>query len=349
MTYYLTFASLLIVNVLASVRHDLRQISYWAVLLGLFVFVGFRGLVGCDWIGYMGHFLTVSQLAEADALLASFPTLEPAEVALLYLLQRLNMSLVALNVISASFFFAGLHVLARRQPNPLAFIVLAFPILIINMPMSAVRQAVAIGFLCFAYAAFLDRRIWRYCLFVLCGTLFHYSAAVFLVLAPFIRKEITKKSIMQSFLVALPVCCCLLFFASGDRESLSYVDGSRVAKGAVYRLGLLAMTGLVFFSFLKKRWKESFPNDVKLVTLNALAMILLFFVIPVSTIIGDRYGYYLIPAQLMILVRLPYLFQNHYRQVITAAPYIILTLTFIVWTIGSVHFHRCYLPYHMFF
>jgi len=38
-TYYLTFASLLIVNVLASVRHDLRQISYWAVLLGLFVFV----------------------------------------------------------------------------------------------------------------------------------------------------------------------------------------------------------------------------------------------------------------------------------------------------------------------
>ena len=34
----------------------------------------------------------------------------------------------------------------------------AFPILVINMPMSTIRQAAAIGIMCFAYNAFNDRR-----------------------------------------------------------------------------------------------------------------------------------------------------------------------------------------------
>ena len=60
--------------------------------------------------------------------------------------------------LSSAIFFLGVHVLARRQPDPLGFLVLLFPILIINMPMSGIRQGAAIGLLCIAFVAFIDRR-----------------------------------------------------------------------------------------------------------------------------------------------------------------------------------------------
>ena len=54
-------------------------------------------------------------------------------------------------MISSFTFFFGAHYMAQRQQNRIAFLILLFPVLIINMPMSGIRQASAIGALCIAF------------------------------------------------------------------------------------------------------------------------------------------------------------------------------------------------------
>ena len=69
-------------------------------------------------------------------------------------------------------------------------------------------------------------------------------------------------------------------------------------------------------------------------------------VLPISSVISDRFGYYVTPIQLMILARLPYLVRpGPQGQLISMAPYLGLGLVLLVWTQKSKHFNQCYLPY----
>ena len=61
--------------------------------------------------------------------------------------------------------------------------------------------------------------------------------------------------------------------------------------------------------------------------------------------IGDRLGYYLIPIQVMIFVRIPILLLQIYAQLNAALPYLGLALVFAVWKQLSWHFKKCYIPY----
>ena len=88
------------------------------------------------------------------------------------------------NIASSAVFFLGVHVLARRQPDPLGFLVLLFPILIINMPMSGIRQGAAIGLLCIAFVAFIDRRPLWFAFWVVLAAGFHISVLIFMLLLP---------------------------------------------------------------------------------------------------------------------------------------------------------------------
>ena len=76
-------------------------------------------------------------------------------------------------------FFWGIHVFAKRQPDPLSFLILTFPILIINMPMSGIRQGAVIGLICIALVHFSDCRPLKFIMWVLIASGFHLSAIVF--------------------------------------------------------------------------------------------------------------------------------------------------------------------------
>jgi len=74
-------------------------------------------------------------------------------------------------------------------------------------------------------------------------------------------------------------------------------------------------------------------------------MVGLILIVPVSAVIGDRLGYYLIPIQAMIFARLPYLQMSGSRAFFAAAPYVLLVLVLIIWTQESSHFKQCFTPY----
>ena len=123
--------------------------------------------------------------------------------------------------------------------------------------------------------------------------------------------------------------------------------GSGVAEssGAVFRVGSLAVTAFYFGWSLRRKWKNTHQKDYSFICLGAIAMLLTLLLIPISSTISDRIGYYLVPVQAMIFARVPYLPFRMNRILHKSIPYFFLLLLFFVWTYYSYHFQECYLPY----
>ncbi len=336
LAYYSIFGSLILLDSVARSKG-----TYWFALLTLFAIAGFRFEVGCDWTGYLYNWYLMEGRSLSDAIVLS----EPAHWVIIVILQDMGLSYTYRLVVASAIFFIGLHALARRQPNPLAVLVLAFPILIINMTMSGIRQAEAIGIMCLAFNAFTDRKLLRYVLLVGLATLFHESAMVFLALAPLVVLPYSRKSIIIALLLALPGLYLMMQSSAANEAAARYVGAGIDAAGSAFRLAILVLSGAAYILIIRPLWKKQYPGDYKLITISAWLMVGFFSLYFVSSVIGDRFGYFLIPLQLVIFARLPYLRGLRNRRLWTTAPYAMLTTVFVVWTQLSWHFQQCYVPY----
>jgi hypothetical protein len=316
---------------------------YPFVLAFLFIFSAFRFEIGCDWGNYRTVHLTTA--LPLDQIWYRFLS-EPLHTLISKVLHFFNLSYLWVHVYSSSIFFYGVHKLAKRQPDQLGFLVLLFPILIINMPMSAIKQAAAIGVMCLAFIAFSDKKFWKYIFLTALAAGLHTSAIIFFALVPFIRGELTLQKILTGGLLAIPIIG-LIFLSSAFETAVDryVIDQALKSAGAIYRLGSLGISAFLFLVLFKNKWKTLFPEDYKIVLLGSLIMLSCLLVLPISSVIGDRVGYYLLPLQAIFFARLPYLSFDKYRPLLIAFPYIFLLILFILWTSSSALFKQCYIPY----
>lgn len=339
---YLGLTNLLFLLRYALARHEaVRNQFYFAVLAALFTFSAFRFQVGCDWSGYYFQYLRAANMEWSYIT----ENQEPIWWAILAWIQDNDLPYPVANIVSSAVFFIGVHVLARRQPDPLGFLVLLFPILIINLPMSGIRQGAAIGLLCIAFSAFVDRRPIWFSIWVVLAAGFHASALIFLLLLPIATGHYTKTRLALTAILAVPGAVLLAGGDAAEVASSRYIGTSVTAFGAAFRVGILGLTACYFFLLVRKRWMRAFPQDYSLVSIGAIGMILAVLLVPVSSVIGDRLGYYLIPIQAMILARLPFLRFKSNQSLHSALPYLGLLFFFLVWTQTSELFQQCYIPY----
>ncbi|WP_415393754.1 EpsG family protein [Paracoccus sp. SJTW-4] len=341
MTYVAMAFGLFLLRYAVLGQPRLNRQLYPIVLAILFLFSGFRFEVGCDWGGYLNQYELARSMTRDQAL----QNVEPVWWSLLRLQYMIGLPYPWINVLSSLVCFAGIHVLARRQPDPLGFLVLLFPVLLINMPMSGIRQGAAIGLICVAMTRFMNGRLLGFLLWVVLAASFHSSAAIFLLLAPLVSRKITGVRILGAALLALPGVVLLMAGEAGQVATQRYIDTGRDAFGGPLRIALLSLSSMFFFLFLRKAWRREFPEDYQFVTLGAVGMMLIAALLPVSTIIADRLGYYFIPLQALIFARIPWMQSLPSRPILAAAPYLGLLVFFVVWTMSSGHFQSCYIPY----
>lgn len=342
MLYFLIAAGLFILSHVAEKQAVMGRRLYWSVLAGLFLFVAFRYEVGCDWEAYAYQYDLVSTFRLGDALTDS----EPGWWATIWALSSSNIFYPWVNVLSAAAFFGGVHMLARRQPDRLRFLVLLFPVLIINMPMSGLRQGVAIGFMCYAITCLLDGKIWRYILVVAIAGSMHNSALLFLILTPLgLKNLLPTMRLLAMGLLAVPGLILMLLGSGGQQALDRYVNSDYDANGAIFRLLLLGIGGLFFFLFLRRDWREKYPADYNFALLGSLASIGIIALLPISSVIADRLGYYLIPIQAMIFARTFALRPDIFGRMLSVAISLGLLCFLFVWTSVSVNFNQCYNPY----
>ena len=341
MIYISSLAALFAFSLTTANRPQFRVKAYYIVFALLFAFSAFRYEVGCDWLSYFAEYQRAGSLEWSE-----IPALrQPIWLLILRSMHAFEIPYLAANLVSSAIFFVGVHILARRQPDPLSFLVLLFPILIINMPMSGIRQGAAIGLLCIAFVAFNSRHLVWCCIWVIAAAGFHTSAIVFLLLLPFAAGRYSRNRLMIGAVLALPGAYFLTLTDAGSTAISIYVGSEIEALGAYFRVGLLALTGLCFLFVVRRRWCEEWPRDYPLVSLGSIAMLGAALIVPVSTVIGDRFGYYLLVIQAIIISRISTFNFSRGGGLFGASPYIILFIFFVGWTQMSSHFVQCYTPY----
>ena len=250
-----------------------------------------------------------------------------------------------LNVISSAIFFVGIHVLARRQPDPLGFLVVLFPVLIINMPMSGIRQAAAIGMICIALTGFMEKRLLRFLVFTFIAASLHSSGIIFLILTPFVYGNLSIIRVFSSILLAIPGVIAISNSLAATQAITRYVDSDIGSAGSIFRVAFLSISGGFFLLLIRRNWRTISPKDYKLVVVGSVAMASLVASVPFSTVISDRVGYYLIPIQGMIFSRIPYLKLGKPGAYYQFAIFGGLAALFLYWTQMSAIFVQCYIPY----
>lgn len=343
MIYLGLYLLLVLLRVAVAGQPRLQRQLFWPVMLALFLFVAFRFEVGCDWPGYLNQFEVQKEGFRPDLI----DLREPLWWSIIELTHRLGLPYPWLNVFSALIFFAGLTALARRQPDPLGFLVLCFPVLIINMPMAAIRQAAAIGVLCLAFNAFADRRGVRFVVLVAVAATLHASSFVFLLLAPFVRGGLSVGRVAAAGALAVPAAVVFVGGALAEMVVERYAAGgaANVAEGAIFRLIPVALTGAFFFVVMRGEWAQRFPRDVRLASVGALIMMATLGLVGISTVAGDRLGYFVMPLQVMIFARIPHLRLGPLQPLFIAAPYLGLGLILGYWALNSWIFQLCYADY----
>ena len=343
MTYILVFLFLIILRYSLFDQAKFSRQLYPYVLFFLFIFSAFRFEIGCDWGNYRTIHLTTA--LPLDQIWYRFLS-EPLHTLTSKVLHFFNLSYLWVHVYTSILFFFGIHKLAIRQPDPVGFLILLFPILIINMPMSAVKQGAAIGIMCLAYIAFSEKKLKSFLIYTALAAGFHTSAIIFFALTPFLKGEFTLKKLFVSGMLAVPILVLIALSSAAETAFERYViDQYLKSAGGIYRIGSLAISALLFLLFFRKKWKATSIEDYRLVLLGSLIMLACMVVVPISSVIGDRVGYYLLPIQAIFFARLPYLAVGVFRPYLIAFPYVFLLALFLLWTSSSTLIYQCYVPY----
>ncbi|MCF8330299.1 MAG: EpsG family protein [Crocinitomicaceae bacterium] len=338
MIYFVLFILLTI----SSFNED-RKI-YFLILILLFTFSAFRSNVGCDWEGYLINFESVQGYDYEEMLFILGK--EPLYTFLLYIMDKFKLEYYYLNIFTSFIFFWGVNKLLQVCDKKILFLALAFPILIINMPMSAIRQSAAMGFLLVSFYCFIKGKDLQFCFWIMIATFFHSSVLIFVILI-FARSR--KLSFVNILFYSISIVVLYNTIVYSERLSQAhdaYFNSGYDARGALYRI-LFGLIMVIFTMAIKIPIKLNimYPRWKYLVLFSMLPVMIW----PFSTITADRLNYYVMPIQILSNISCVSSIRGNISLLYHVLLVVLYLFFFLVWILKSELFWQCYIPYEMVF
>lgn len=324
-----------------------RQSWHLAVLAGffLFLFIGGRNEVGCDFNAYVARYETL--YPRTVGWLDAFQMEESGFHLVNIIARDLGLGFAGVVMICGAVYSFALVRFSRLAPRPLMFVAIAFPILVVQLGMSGMRQAMATAFLMLAYLAFARRRSLPTAAWIFVAYMFHESAIAFLPLAMLARRQVSTKYIIGALVVLAPLAGWLL----GDRLSVysdRYVEqiyGENSSNGAWLRYGI-ALLPFLLFLWKRKLVERAYPKLYPVLWLFSLATVAVALVGAVSSVALHRLTFYLLPVSLLALLCVTEsAFSASSRRLALVLPLLMYAAYIGVWFMLSRHGTSCYIPY----
>ena len=314
-----------------------ERIFFLFVFILLVFAIGYRFEVGCDWVAYQGIFYATQY--NLDSALA---VTDPGYALLNWAAGRMGGGYTLVNVISGALFSGGLIVFLRRQPLPILALAIAIPYMVVVVAMGYQRQSIALAFLMVGLAQFgRGKTLWFFAM-VLIGALFHKSVLVLLPLGLLKPGQQGKVLVWFVFGFSLWVASVLLL-DSYQRLWVSYVDQQMQSEGAIIRVAMNLVAALVFLG-VRKRWNKNFADGFLWQWLALAAILSALFVTEATTAV-DRMALYLLPLQIVVFTRLPFLYsRGNTRLILTGGIILGYSAVLFVWLNYAQH-ADCWLPY----
>lgn len=348
MTLYLSiFLAMVLLGLM--VKNPLQQNGALAVFgVFLILFMGTRNDTGCDFRAYEARF---NFLYKDPSYLSYVSKEEPGFHWLNLLVHDLGLSYMWLNVFGSLIFVVCLIRFVRLSPTPLLLLALMFPIVIIQLGMSGLRQALAVAFLLQAMISFVHMRRLNVGLWILLAAQFHQSAYLFLPLALMAGRKFSWTMAAAGVAVLGPAA----YFLLGERADVysdRYVEqiyGENSSGGAVLRY-TLAVLPCLLFELHAKRVRRLLPKLYPLLRVVSLMTFAVAGIGVLSTVALHRMTFYVLPGTLLIFVCTVLVMprgQVLSRQLLIVPAGVMLTYL-LGWFTLSRHSSICYVPYESF-
>lgn len=308
-----------------------------AVVFGLFLFIGYRYWVGCDYYGYLHRFNLQQRLLDEGMILNKeflFDTL-------VYVLALLGESYESLNIVAAAIFCCSVLYIGLRHGGGILLLLILFPLVIIQLQMSGLRQGLALSFLIVALS-FAVRRKWLVSvLLILFASGFHTSAIMFL---PFSMIRLRLPTAVKYVVIAVVVLPVAILYSGDSGVSLisKYLDSEIYSAGALFRVIYVFVSAGVIV-FLIRYYDVVKSEDIPLVWLAIFYVAILVPLFFISSTAAHRLTFYAITV-LAVLVCTSLQSKRVQRHIV--AYFSAANLCYIaVWFGTSRHAEICYLPY----
>jgi hypothetical protein len=342
--YFLIFAVLVVFAWFGQERNAAPMLAFMAALM-LLLIVGGRYEVGCDYLAYELRFF---YLEDIDFKISDvFVVSEYGFVLLNDLVYNSGGEFNSLLFVSAIISMSGIWYFSLRNPNPPGFIASVFPVLVVQLGMSGIRQAMALGLLMVAFSFFISKRGLWVALFVFFAFLFHASAIAFLPLAVLTLARLGKYRYAVAGVFAVPAA----YFIIGERlevysdRYIEQIYGENDAGGAWVRMSLVVLPSLAAIMY-RRVLRASFPALAPIILLFSYVSLMLPLVGLISTVALHRLVFYFLPVSVLALnvVAIIYL-PSRYQSLAFLAPIVLHSVYFFGWVTFSRHAQSCYVPY----
>lgn len=336
-----TISSLLAIFARAKSSHRTLAIVFTGILI---LFVGTRFEVGCDYLGYSRRF---SRLPEYASIGDMFGAGETGFYLLSASIRDLGMDYSMLLFASGAIYVYCLWRFAKVTDRPLGFLAVCFPILVVQLGMSGIRQALALGFLLLAFSGFISKKRLATAVWIVVASQFHTSAIIFLPLVYLVGRQVSMTRIIVGLVLLGPAVAWLI----GERLDVyrdRYVEqiyGENSSSGAWVRYTMIVIPFLLF-EWRRKLVEEAFPKLYPLLRLFSLITFTMLLAGFVSSIALHRLVYYAMPVSILAFLCVSRVMATRRNsRMVLALPFMMYGFYFLAWTQLSRHARLCYDPY----
>ncbi|EKF9147203.1 EpsG family protein [Vibrio cholerae] len=337
---FIWFFLVLLIFLISQFDREFNHTSLRFFLLFVFFYIGFRHQVGSDWYSYLIIFEEIRHVSFFQAITLT----DPAYASVNWLAQKFGFTIHFVNLFCAFLFTLGFGYFCLKQPQPWLVLLIAFQYLITVVAMGYTRQSVAVGISMAALIALVELRPWRFVGLILCASLFHKSAVILFVLFPVALPQLQIGRLFVIGLFTSGLGLVLVLERLGGMWDL-YISQGMESDGGLVRVLLNAVPAIGFLLF-KEQWQQRWPSTYKLALwLSVMALVLLPLQILASTAV-DRISLYLISLQLLVLARLPLLFQWKVQSIFCYGLVILYSLLYFIWLSFSFYAQESWIPYN---
>ncbi|MEH6552217.1 MAG: EpsG family protein [Pseudomonadales bacterium] len=327
-------------GVAGNARSQLGRYSWYLVIFLFALMVGLRYEVGGDWGSYLRHFDFILYYDFSEVLGRG----DPGYYGINWIVADNGGSILWVNLVCAFIAIGGLHYFCRNQPLPWLALYVAVPYLIIVVCMGYSRQAAALGFALIGLTALGKHQLKQFVFWVILGALFHKTAVL---LIPIAALSSSKNKFWNFIWVGIMAAAAAYVLIVDDVDHLigAYIedDYAFASQGAQIRVFMNVVPAVLLLLFHKRLFYDK--AERKLWVILALISLVCIPALSYSATAVDRMALYLLPIQLFVFSRLPFIAKNraNYNFIIFGVVAYYALVQFVWLNFG--HHARFWLPY----
>ncbi|MEX0445279.1 EpsG family protein [Xenorhabdus sp. SGI246] len=339
MAIYLYIWILIIIKTLSFSKNKKNLFVFYIFLS---FFIGLRQEIGGDWFNYLNMYNKIIKLQFKEALFVTDPLYGTLNwVSGVFKLGGIYF----VNFICAFIFCSSIYFFSKNFKNIWFPVIILYPYTILAVSMGYTRQSVAIAFVVFAFNSLFNNKKIYFLLFILLGMLFHKSAAILLMLLPFIySRELNLKLFFLVYYIILTIILLFFFYLILLQNNI-YLSGAIHSSGSTVRV-LIHILPLTIYLIYRELFRKKQIIPIRILDVMAIMIILSLILSVFFSTLADRFSLYLIIFDIIILSVFLDSLKTNQRLFFISMLIMINSIVLYSWLFYSPWAQCCWVPYN---